>query len=242
MQYNTKKTVCTLFTRQRKMQKPHIMLSGSALRWVDHVKHLGNFVSHDLRETEEISRKKCDLIGRVNVIVGSLPGVSVAAQLKVMQSQCNFYGSQAWLLGDASVRTFHTTFNRCIRRVMCLPYTTHTRFLPELSGLRHSKDSIASRFVKLYSAMLKSDNEHVEFVAKRGRQCARSIIGSNLRVLSRDYNTSVDSLAQTRLQSNTCSLEDISTIQAMKDIISGQLPDFLTSEEAKVLLCRLCEH
>ena len=94
MQYNVKKTVCTLFTRNRKVKKPQIMLSGSALKWTDCVKHLGNYVASDLKETDEILKKKSDLVGRANLIIGSLGGVNVQSKLKVMQTQCSFYG--AW--------------------------------------------------------------------------------------------------------------------------------------------------
>jgi hypothetical protein len=241
MQYNVKKTVCTLFTRQRRIQKPQIMLSGKALQWVECVKHLGNFVSHDLSETEEISKKKCDLIGRVNAIVGGLTGVNMKSHLKILQSQCSFYGAQAWHLRDSSVRSFHSTFNRCIRRIMNLPYATHTRFLPELSGLPHSKDSIANRMMKLYITMWKSSNEHVSFIAKRGRSCAHSIIGSNLRTLSREYSTPIESLPQTKLRSNICSQQDLTTVAAVKDIVHGNLPVFFTSEERTQMLHELCE-
>ena len=211
------------------------------LQWVDCAKHLGNHVSCDLRETEEIRRKKGDLIGRVNVIAGTLVGVSCELQLKVLRSQCHYYGSETWSLSDPNVKLLHTAVNKGVRRLMNLPYATHTRFLPVLSGLPSAKDSIANRFVKMYLTMLQSSNDHVSFVARRGRVCAHSIIGSNLRMLSRDYSVPIDSLGLVRLRS-PCNIQDMSTVQAIRDCLNGQLPDFFTEAENKELFINLCEH
>ncbi len=44
VEYNPTKTVSVLFSRQKIVHKPDIQLCGSTLKWVDHVKHLGNYL------------------------------------------------------------------------------------------------------------------------------------------------------------------------------------------------------
>ena len=241
MKYNEKKTVCILYSRKCRPVAPLMQLSASTLKWVNCVKHLGNYVSNNLKETQEINNKRGDIIGRVNVIVGSLTGVNTSSQLKVLRSQCHFHGSEAWHLRDYSVKTFYSTVNRAIRRIMHLPFATHTRFLQPLSGLPLSKDSIANRFVKMHHKMLVSENPHISFIARRGQSCAHTIIGTNLSLLSRQYDIPVPNLLNVRLQSNALTESDNSTVQAVKDTIQGLLPDFFTSEEIGELLTKLCQ-
>jgi hypothetical protein len=199
-------------------------------------------VSHDLKEKEEIHKKRCDLIGRVNMIVGTLAGVHVQHQLRVLQSQCHFYGAEAWHLTDTNVKTFHSAFNRGIRRLMHLPYATHTRFLPELSGLPHSKDSIANRLVKFYGTMLNNDNDHISYIARIGLNNAQSIIGSNLSCLARNYGVPVDISSIQKLSSNICDKGDLTAVQAIKDCLEECLPNFFTPEDKRHFLTELCEY
>ena len=197
-------------------------------------------MSHDLKEKEEVCKKKCDLIGRVNLITGTLPGVHMDYQLKVLRSQCHFYGSEAWHLSDVNIKTFHTTFNRGVRRIMHLPYATHIRFLPELSGLPHSKDSIATRTVNLYNTMLQSDNDHISYIARIGINNAQSIIGSNLKLLSREYEIPTGNLHQHKLKSNACDQDGLAAVRAVKDCLEKCLPAFLTPEDQSHLMTELC--
>ncbi len=50
VEYNPTKTVCVLFSRQKIVHKSDIQLCGSTLKWVDHVKHLGNHLESNLSE------------------------------------------------------------------------------------------------------------------------------------------------------------------------------------------------
>ena len=170
------------------------------------------------------------------------------SKLKAMQTQCNFYGAQAWCLSDATGKTFYSTCNHCISRIMNLPYKTRTRFLPELSGIPHAKDSIACRIMNLYVTMWSCDIEYVNFIAKKGIHCGQSIIGNNLRLLSRKYRVTFDTLGHIKLQSNMlnvhlimCSNEDMVAIQAITDMNSKTIPDFFTEEDFHILLNDLCD-
>ena len=123
---------------------------------------------------------------------------------------------------------------------MHLSYATHTRFLPELSGLPLSKDSIATRTVKLYNTMLQSDNDHISYVARIGINNAQSIIGSNLKLLSREYSIPIDNLHRHKLRSNACDLNGLACVRAVKDCLQKCLPAFLTPEDQSHLLKELC--
>ena len=61
-------------------------------------------------------------------------------------------------------------------------------------------------------------------------------------MLSCEYSLPIDRLAHVRLRSQTCNIQDMSTIQAIRDCLNGQLPDFFTQAENKELVIDLCEH
>ncbi len=107
VKYNPTKTVCVLFNCGKIVHKPDIQLCGSTLKWVDHVKHLGNHLESNLSEVTEIMLKKSDMIQRVNSVVVSLGKRNYMIICKVFYSQCtHFYGAQAWRFGDKAVKEF----------------------------------------------------------------------------------------------------------------------------------------
>ncbi len=57
--YNAKKSMCLAFYYNDSIP---IFLNGSKLQWVKCVKHLGNYISYDFSEEEEIRHKKGDFI------------------------------------------------------------------------------------------------------------------------------------------------------------------------------------
>jgi hypothetical protein len=117
---------------------------------------------------------------------------------------------------------------------------THTRYLPGITGLPSSKDSVANRFTGLFSTMRAGENDHVRLIATFGRTSADSIIGTNLRLLSREYSVDIDKLCGAKLKSNSSSNAELCTIQAIKDIIYGKLDGFLSKELRTQVLNELC--
>ncbi len=190
VEYNLTKTVCLLFSRRKIVHKPDIQLCGSTLKWVDHVKHLGNQLESNLSEVTEIRMKNSDMIQRVNTVVVSLGKSNDIIISKVFNSQCtHLYGAQAWRFGDKAVKDFQTMWNQCIRRLFTLPYETHRRFLPHLIGTPSASDQIFSRFLKKQLKMETSENHNVNFITRMCLDSARSISASNLRVIAKRLST-----------------------------------------------------
>ena len=188
--YNPLKTVCVLFSRnRRKPPPPSVHLKGSLLQWKDQVKHLGNYFESNLRECRDVRMKKSDIIQRTNSVVVTLGRSKLEVIRKVFNSQCaHFYGTEAWRFSDAAVAEFQTCWNRCVRRVFHLPYTTHRRLLPQLLGSPMALRQIYARFVKLVSKMVKNKNERVNFLARMCIKDSNSVIGSNLNVIRKELD------------------------------------------------------
>ncbi len=118
------------------------------------VKHLGNYLDANMKEETDIRRKKGDLIQRVNNILVSIGKSSDAVVRKAYNTQCAcLYVTAAWNVRDKAVSEFQTTWNKCVRRIFNLPYTTHTRFLPHIPEISTVTDQIYGRFLKMVKTM-----------------------------------------------------------------------------------------
>ena len=223
MVYNPKKSVCILFSKaRRKTDLPDINLYGTPLEWMTCVKHLGNHLIQNLGESDEILNKKGDFIGRINTIIANFPLCPDSVAMSLLRTQCcHMYGCQAWNLADRKVNEFHNTWNRGVRRLLNLPYQTHRRFLPQIAGMQNSESQVFKRVVKLAQSMCVSDNQIVRYVGQRGTNNADTILGQNLRYISRACDVPVHRLYTSKRLLNTklsCSQDDICAIKAIQDI------------------------
>ena len=135
--------------------------------------------------------------------------------MTVFRSQCcHFYGMQAWQLTDPSVTDFYTMWNKCVRRLLNIPRTTHRRYLPHLAEMKKPVDRICAMFMNMLKKMLKSENEFINFIAKHSLRSSNSIIAKNTDYIYRLYKTS--DMHSVITNSNQCSDEDLSVVQAIR--------------------------
>ncbi len=182
--YNPTKTVCVVFSRRKVEVKTSVQLCGATLKWVDKVKHLGNHLQYNLCKAKEVTMKKSDLIQRVNTLLVTLGRSTDTIISKVFTSKCaHFFGAQASNFKDKALEDFQRAWNRCVRRLLKLPYETHRIYLPSLVGTSSAKHQIYTRFVKLVSKMENNMNARVSFLARQCRNLSRSKIGGNLKII-----------------------------------------------------------
>lgn len=147
------------------------------------MRHLGNYIEYNLNESGEISRKRGDLFGRVNSMLGNLQGMPSNILLRVFESQCcHLYGCQAWRLCDTAVNKMRTAFNRCIRRILNLPYATHCYLLPILASCQSLLERVYRRSLKLIES-LKGTNSTIEMLSKICLEDSASIVSSNKTII-----------------------------------------------------------
>ena len=94
MNFNPKKTICIKFSKYDTIANVDLYLSGQKLLWVSNVKHLGNWVSHNLSEESEINRKCGIIYGAVNNFKSYLKHVGFRNLMVLFNSYCcSVYGS-----------------------------------------------------------------------------------------------------------------------------------------------------
>ena len=185
--------------------------------------------------------KSSDLIGRTNAVIGNLNGVQAENILKVYRSKCcHYYGTQAWQFQLNPLKDFTVMWNRCVRRLLCLPNMTHSRFLPHISGMCTPHDQICNSFLKMLSNMRISDNELVRYMSQRSYN-PNSIIGGNLKYIQRHYGLpkTIDCTCKHgKLTTDTCNLEDLVIISLIKELLFDNV--ILSKIQCISLLNYLC--
>ena len=214
LQFNASKSVCVCFGRSERDALPDLFLSGERMGWQSHVKHLGNMIMYNLSEEKEIAYKRGDLAGRVNGMLAKLPNVDDCITLKVYQSQCiHLYGCQAWNLCDKSVAQMCTMYNRCVRRILKLPYRTHTVLIPHLS---HRPPAIVQIYNRCYKFIQKIQclNNRIGFLS---RMCA----SNNLSILCKNLTAIANYDEELHLNA-----EAVATAQAIEELLHGEVAGF----------------
>ena len=243
LQFNPNKSVCVSFYKSNKLKTmPTVTMCNTVIEWADKVKHLGNHIMYNLSESHEINVKKGDLAGRVNSVIVNLCGMSDEVIMQVFNSQCcHYYGSAAWNLADNNVSQFYTMYNKCVRRLLDLPYKTHTRFLTAFTKRKCIQDQIAARFKQLLASMICNNSPSIRFIVNFCSRTAESIISKNLCHLSNVYGIEKTKLLNTKTISKHLSEEDTCVLQAIHDLRAGNIP-CLGYSEARQYAYFLCEN
>lgn len=226
LQFNATKSVCVCFGRSVPNTLPDLFLLGDKMSWQSHVKHLGHIIMYNLSEEKEIAFKRGDIAGRVNTLLAKLPSVDNSIVMRLFNSQCaHFYGCVTWNLCDKSVDQFCTMYNRCVRRVLKLPYRTHKAFLPYLSKQPLSIVKIYQRCSKFIQTICTLGNR----IGFLGRLCQNN----HLSILSKNLH------AIQAFEATPFTEDNIATAQAIDELLNDFVAGF-SREEAVQLAHFLC--
>ena len=235
--YNGKKTVCLCFSGRRHIDPPSVTLNDVQLVWKSSPKHLGNIITTDLCDDEEIRFKKRDFVARANSVVCNfkLASREVCSQIFVAK-YCHLYGCQAWGIKTKTLFELDVCWRKAVRKLWHLPYTARSRLLPGLVGTASLRDQVMRRFAKFYDGISQGKNNKMKLISNISTYCdhrRKGTIGENVECISRLWNCSYDYLCE-----NTASTVDIETsdrVRAIKKLTAckdngDHLPIFDSSE------------
>lgn len=106
----------------------------------------------------------------------------MCVKLKLFLSYCSsIYGSELWTLSSSSIEYFCVAWRRALKRILGLPYNSHSYFLPFISNTLPIFDEICKRSARFVTLCLLSPNKLVSSVANYCVVFGRysSILGSN---------------------------------------------------------------
>ena len=159
--FNASKTMCMKIGNNCREPRVDVTLHGTALVWKDKVKHLGSILTHDLRDSADVTIKTGISISQVNRLNEKFHKVSSLVKGNLLQTYCcSWYESQTWDMNSKHVCQLNVQWNKAVRRTLKIPYTTHTRLLPHIVNSFSFKDQHARRVKKFLYTFTSSENMH----------------------------------------------------------------------------------
>ena len=110
--FNAKKTMCIKFGSPV-TDDDTVYLEGTSIKWMDHIKHLGDTVNVKLSDVNDCDFKRCLFNASVNKLLGNYGGVQTNILWKPFKGyRCSFYGSQSWDLSSNGFRSCCIEWNK----------------------------------------------------------------------------------------------------------------------------------
>ena len=143
-----------------------LKMNGDKIEMKERAKHLGNILTKNIMDTDDIMFKRGTFIQNVNRLISNFGSLQTSVVMKLFNSYCMaWYGSQIWDLSGAHIQKVCTSWNKAFRKIWHLPYRTHCSLLPHLMQTVNMNSELVCRYVKLYDNMCKCNNINVNYIA-----------------------------------------------------------------------------
>ena len=120
-------------------------------------------------------------IGYVNKCISKFGHLQSKVLLNVFNTYCcSFYGSPTWGFYSNGFNSCVTAWNIGVRKILSLPYTTHTWMLEPLTNSVHMKYKVYIRDLKFLTGFSKCDNVLVRSCFSLISKNTNSILGNKL--------------------------------------------------------------
>ena len=156
-----------------------VTMNGEPILWKSQIRHLGNFITHDLSDLNDFTYKKGVFISQVNRLNTRFPFVSSGVKGHLLQTYyCSFYGCLMWDLYRRHVNQLNVEWNKAVWRTLNLPYKTHWWLLPLIVNGKSFKSQHCSRLHK-YVNEFSSENIYDSFIGAKAIMRVTGSLGCN---------------------------------------------------------------
>ena len=188
IQFNATKSRHLFFGSKRKDTYAQFQMQGSTIPKVNSEKHLGNFIGQDnLRKS--IERSITELYVNTNMLMTKFAKCSITIKYKLFKSYCmSVYGSQLWDFSSKLCDKLYTAWRKCIRRLLGLPYNTHSRFLHIMCNDINVEQQLQMRCINFVMSCNKSKSDSVHMCYKLAINGSRSSLSKSWFHISTDIN------------------------------------------------------
>ena len=188
--FNPTKTTCTYFSLKCN-QSPGKQMSfmNNDVMYVDKCTFLG--ISLDNRDITDrnIENSTYCLYRRANELLCDFKCLNRELKSSLFSTYClDAYGSQLWKFYNNSNAMYFTAWRKIIRKLWCLPYQTHCRFLHTINDSIPIDVILEKRCIKFLWSSINSFNQIVKSLSLSSIKCSSSVFGENYRFLSYKYN------------------------------------------------------
>ena len=172
--------------------------------------HLGHIITSSFSNIDDINNRRNCFVGQVNNLLCYFNQLDLLVKIKLFKSYCSsIYGCELWALNSENIDIFCIAWRKAIRRILNLPNTTHSFFLPPLSNTLPVYDELCKRSARFIISCLFSVNQLVQSVASYSVMHARynSLLGSNALLCSKRFGWSLVSYTSNLVSLNNSHFE-----------------------------------
>ena len=230
---------------------PSMILCGNPLQWLDKLLHLGNMVSNQIDGGQLDMRQKAARYVDKNCSINQ--EFSFAhPRCRIMLNKiynCHFSGCQTWNLFSQGAEKYYSTYNRSVKVMADLPFSTHRYLIEPIIEQPHMSITLIRNYLKFILSIKNSAKPVLRQLYSIAKNDVRTTTGANLRnILLKTTLLNVDDLQPSIVQQiryKEIKDEDrwrIPIIQEALDMKYGDInpPDGWTTEELDEILEFAC--
>ena len=176
------KTKCISWLKTPR-QLPKMKLCGNYLPWVNEILHLGNVITNDFNMMEaDMKRKNARYVSKNIEINQEFYFASSETKMTINDIyNSSWYGSVLYDLFSPTAVKIESSYNRSMKIMLDLPYSTHRGLIEPISGRKHIKRTFIKRFIDFINKIRTSKKPILKTILSAIETDTRSITGSNLR-------------------------------------------------------------
>ena len=229
---------------------PNLTLCGNPLPWTDKCKHLGTTITNKIDGCEEDMKVKNAMYVEKNIELNqefffAHPSTKLSVN-KIYNS--HYSSSPLWNLFGSGARRIETSFNRSVKIMLDLPYATHRCLIEPLTGEKHVKVVLISRYLGFMEKIACSEKKAVKMLMETAKKDVRTITGHNYRnIMLLVGKTTVDAVTKAdadKIEYFPIDEADKWKINAIKEIIEVKNSNLKIAnfelEELEEILTHLC--
>ena len=181
LSFNANKTQLICFHQRSFSATPaDIFFRDTLLQYTDEITHLGHILTSNLNDRSDIIRVVKDLNRKANSFLYVFRAVDPFVKNFLLKSSClSLYGCGLWSLSSSSIKILEVSLNKLLRKLWCLPRTSHSSIVHCISQIDTISDFIFNRSHSLLSSSLTSSSSLVRSIFSASSQCVYSFIGYN---------------------------------------------------------------
>ena len=205
--------------------------------------HLGNFIGKDPQKLC-IDKAVNNFICNFNFIMSSFSMCSYEIKYSLMKSFCmSLYGSVLWDFDNDYVNRFFVTWRKSVRKLLNLPYQTHSRYLNHLVNDLNIETQLHKRFLNFLDKLNNSSNNILSLCGKLALSGSNSSTCRNVNLCRKLYNLDFNSpiffknnVHKLNEIGRFCDDKDFSKIDHIKDILVLIQDNFFNFDQGQDLL------
>ena len=142
-----------------------IFFRDTLLQYTDEVTHLGHILTSNLNDRSDIIRVVKDLNRKANSLLYVFRAVDPFVKNFLLKSYClSLYGCGLWSLSSSSIKILEVSLNKLLRKLWCLPRTSHSSVVHCISQIDTISAFIFNRSHSLLSSSLTSSSSLVRSI------------------------------------------------------------------------------